>query len=192
MVSYFLISFFLNFLYFKNLEGEEALVFICIIFAGLIWLIMMLYHCYRESKEPGEEVTIDHPYWHVNSMRTPRQPKQSTPSPSPDQVLFQREDVVEHQHQLLHQHRPNSQFRINQNCSQQLLATPLHFRVQVPIHSPSTSTSTSTQSLIHSSSMAVKMLHIGSFVENLICCCKVANVYEIKNIWNPFLSSSIN
>ena len=157
----------------------------------------MLYHCYRESKEPGEEVTVDHPYWHVNSMRTPRQPKQSTPSPSPDQVLFPREDIVEHQ--LLHQlHRsipnhPVSKFRINQNCSQQLLATPLHFRVQIPLHSPSTSTSTSTSnhSLIHSPSIAEKTVNFGSFIENLLLqnCKKIANV---QIIWNPFLSISIN
>ena len=175
------------------LEGENLGIAVIFVLIGLFFFISvfkLLYKCYRESKEPGEEVTVDHPYWHENSMRTPRQPKQSTPSPSPEQVLFPREDVVEHRHQLLHQHRSNSQFRINQNCSQQLFATPLHFRVQVPTHYPSTSTS--TQSLIHSSSMAVKMLHIGSFVENLICCCKVANVYEIKIIWNPFLSSSIN
>ena len=124
--------------------------------------MILLYSCYRELKDnPGEQVTVDHPYWHVNSMRTPRQPKQSTPSPSPDQVLFPREDIVEHQflHQL-HRSIPNhpvSQFRINQNCSQQLLSTPLHFRVQIPIHSPSTSTS--THSLIHSPSMAEKMVN---------------------------------
>ena len=126
-----------------------------------LFFLYALYTCCRDlKKNPGEEVTVDHPYWHVNSMRTPRQPKQSMPSPSPDQVLFPREDIDEHRHQLLHQHRsiPNhkvSQFRINQNCSQQLLATPLHFQVQIPLHSPSTS----TQSLIHSPSIATKTVN---------------------------------